>query len=302
MGGISTRNFKMFRKLCGDSALKNVVIVTNRWGEVDPRVGEAREAELSKDDMFFKPVLDKGARMARHEDTVPSAEKIIRLILQNHPLPLRIQEELVTEGKKVTETDAGEELDWKLNAQIRKHEREKQVLMENMHKAIREKDEEIKRNLEIKTLRMKIEMERLKSDHEEERERLKARIRQVESEGKKESERVAAIYQKPIDELKERFKNDARIRAGIVQLEMKVALGLALMSPQEERDGAGKIIAFVFLFCSLELFLLLTPHILNLISHRSATIYRSLNSVMGATGSGKSTVRAIQFCDACITE
>jgi len=65
MGGISTRNFNMFRKLCGDSTLQNVVIITNMWGEVDPQVGGAREAELVREDIFFKPVLDKGAQIAR---------------------------------------------------------------------------------------------------------------------------------------------------------------------------------------------------------------------------------------------
>ena len=98
----------MFRKLCGESTLRNVVIVTNMWGEVDPRVGEAREAELMGKDIFFKPALDKGAQIARNENTVTSARKIIRLVLDNHPLPLRIQEELVNEGKDITETCAGE--------------------------------------------------------------------------------------------------------------------------------------------------------------------------------------------------
>jgi len=80
-------NFEMFRKLCGDSTLQNVVIVTNMWGQVDPEVGEAREAELVKRDILFKPILDKGAQIARNENTVTSAQKIIRLVLNNHPLP-----------------------------------------------------------------------------------------------------------------------------------------------------------------------------------------------------------------------
>lgn len=31
MYGSSLRNLKMFRDLCGDSPMKNVVLVTNRW-------------------------------------------------------------------------------------------------------------------------------------------------------------------------------------------------------------------------------------------------------------------------------
>ena len=77
MGGTAVRNFHVFRRLCGVEALKRVVIVTNMWGEVDAGVGEAREAELMRDERFYKSVLDKGAQMARHNDTALSAEKII---------------------------------------------------------------------------------------------------------------------------------------------------------------------------------------------------------------------------------
>ncbi|KAJ7928770.1 hypothetical protein B0H13DRAFT_1966108, partial [Mycena leptocephala] len=48
--------------LCGDDALKNVVIVTNMWGKVGREEGEAREAKLAADDRFFKLALDKGRK------------------------------------------------------------------------------------------------------------------------------------------------------------------------------------------------------------------------------------------------
>ncbi|KAF9788762.1 hypothetical protein BJ322DRAFT_1050942, partial [Thelephora terrestris] len=60
----------------------NVVIVTNMWGKVDVEVGKEREAELKREDDFFKPVLDKGTRMARHENTDLSAERVVRLLLR----------------------------------------------------------------------------------------------------------------------------------------------------------------------------------------------------------------------------
>jgi hypothetical protein len=237
MDGISMKNLRMFRELCGNNALQNVVIVTNRWGEVDPRFGELLEAQLARDDAFFKPVLDQGAQMTRHEDTVPSAERIIRLILKNHPLPSGIKEELVTE------TYAGEELNRELNAQTWKQEQEKQVLIEGMQEVIREKDEETRRKLEIETHRMNIEIERLESNHKGEKERLDARIQEVETEAK-EAKCIAALYRQWIDELKERSKNNVRIRMDIMQLETKVTLRLA--RPQQQRDDAEKTIAFVF--------------------------------------------------------
>ena len=78
-------NFEMLRRLCDKSTLRNVVIVTNMWGEVDPEVGEARVAELMEEDIFFKPALEGDAQIARNENTATSAQEIIRLVLDNYP-------------------------------------------------------------------------------------------------------------------------------------------------------------------------------------------------------------------------
>ena len=206
----------MFRKLCGDNTLQNVVIVTNMWGEVDPEVGDAREAELIREDIFFKPVLDKGAQMARHTNTTPSAEDIIRRVLNNHPLPLRIQTELVTEHKDISETSAGEELNRELAAQIKKHQEDMRVLKEEMQQAIRDKDEETRKELEIETKRMQKEItrfendaRRLESDYKSEKERLETRLMTMEEDAREETNRVAAQYQRQIDELRDALQSNA---------------------------------------------------------------------------------------------
>ena len=185
MTGISMKNLRMFRKLCGDNALRNVVIVTNMWGEVNPEVGKRRETELRGN--FFKPLLDMGARMIRHENTLPSAERIIRLILGNHPLPLRIQEELVKEKKIISETGAGEELNRAIKAQIDKHQEEMRMFRDEMTQAMKDKDEEVKRRLdvEMKGLEKKVESlqkdrDKLSSDHEWHISRLRATIQALE--------------------------------------------------------------------------------------------------------------------------
>ena len=88
MTGVATRNFRIFRELCGASTLKNVVIVTNMWGAVTLEAGAARERGLASDEAFFKPALDKGAQMMRHDHTVDSAQTIIRYFLDNSPVVL----------------------------------------------------------------------------------------------------------------------------------------------------------------------------------------------------------------------
>ena len=58
----------MLCKLCGDAALKNVVLITNMWSEVPPNVGEAREKELSSE--FFKPASSRAHEWL--DITIPS--------------------------------------------------------------------------------------------------------------------------------------------------------------------------------------------------------------------------------------
>ena len=179
----------MFRKLCGDDALKNVVIVTNMWGNVDPHTGDEREARLKGSDIFFKPVLTEGAQMARHDNTVSSAERIVRLILNHHPVPLRIQEELVDERKDITKTSAGVELDREKQEQIEKYKREMEETMKEMQEAMWGENEKLKRELQDQTQLMEVEVkrvqkdrDRLASEYKEEKKRLVARVQQVEME------------------------------------------------------------------------------------------------------------------------
>jgi hypothetical protein len=132
MSGISTRNFKMFRQLCGESTLRNVVIVTNMWGEVSKETGDAREQELATKEIFFKPALAKGASLKRHENTPASAYKILRTIADNHPLSLQIQRELVDQKKDISQTSAGKELTKEWEIQLEKHRKEMKTLQDEM--------------------------------------------------------------------------------------------------------------------------------------------------------------------------
>ncbi|KAJ7285184.1 P-loop containing nucleoside triphosphate hydrolase protein [Mycena rebaudengoi] len=181
MGGISTRNFKMFRQLCGESSLRNVVIVTTMWSEVGLAVGEAREAELAAEDRFFKPVLDKEARLLRHDNCTASGHAILHYLVDNQPRALRIQRELVDEGKDISQTAAGEELSRELAEQIKRN-REEMIVLQNEMKgscfkvldadsaensaaaAIRDKDEETRKELETETRELQAVMARVQND------------------------------------------------------------------------------------------------------------------------------------------
>ena len=176
MGGISRRNFNMFRKLCGDETLKNVLIVTTMWGAVDPGIGEAREKELMTNELLFKPVLDKGASMLRHDNTPGRAQDIVRNVMRNHPQPLCIQRELVEEGKSITETAAGEALGRELAELAKKHRQELEQVQKEMREALEQRDfetkkelEEYQKKVEAEAARAETDMSRLRSEYAKEK-------------------------------------------------------------------------------------------------------------------------------------
>ncbi|KAF8181512.1 hypothetical protein BJ912DRAFT_979725 [Pholiota molesta] len=137
VGGISARSFRMFRNLCGDASLRNIVITTTMWDQVEGPIGEQREKELASKDAFFKLAIDKGARLGRHDNTLASAQTIIRSIIQNHtsPVTLRIQESFA----------AGKELTREMFEQMERH---------RLEEATRARDEETRKELTAEKTRM----------------------------------------------------------------------------------------------------------------------------------------------------
>ncbi|KAF8122892.1 hypothetical protein EV363DRAFT_1358576 [Boletus edulis] len=65
VGGVARKNLKMFHSLCGDASLKNVRIATTNWNRVSEQEGTT-------------PLIDGGAGLRRHTNTVESAEQIIQ--------------------------------------------------------------------------------------------------------------------------------------------------------------------------------------------------------------------------------
>jgi hypothetical protein len=164
MGGVSTRNLRMFRKLCGDDTLKNVVIVTNMWGKVTEQEGNAREKQLASGDMFFKPILDQGGHMARHYNTKKSVRAILKSLIRNHPMALDIQVQLVDRHMNLEHTAAGEELQREFLEQKRRLMRELEDTKEEMRQAIAEHDSRSKKELEDAQNQLKWEIERVEAN------------------------------------------------------------------------------------------------------------------------------------------
>lgn len=138
MGGVARRNFKMFQKLCGTGAYRNVAIVTTRWDEVDVQIGREREEELVSKPTLFKGVLDGGATYFRYSRTSQSAKKILNHLLDLPPTELLIQTEIVGERKNVPDTLAGLELRKEILKLEEQHKEDMRALQEEMEEAMRE--------------------------------------------------------------------------------------------------------------------------------------------------------------------
>ena len=111
MGGNPHRNLRMFGELCGDQAVKKVVLVTTMWdeGETDPQTHNQRERALF--DTYWKKMINYGASTARFLNSPDSAWKIIDPFLRKHETEvLLLQEELVDLKRALNETQAGKNL------------------------------------------------------------------------------------------------------------------------------------------------------------------------------------------------
>jgi len=248
MGGISTRNFKMFRKLCGKDAMKNVLILTNMWGNVRLEDGEAREAELMSQDMFFKPVLDKGGQHCRHYNTLESARHVLRCVIRNHPMALRIQEQLVDEKMELVQTDAGETLNRELNEQARRHAEELQSIRREMADAIRDRDEETRKELEVEynklhgdMVKVQTEARDLAMEYDRAKMRLEGQMQEMAQQARLEAERAAAEYQRRMEDYERRLR-DAANSSDAEKADIMRQIGDLQRQLNERPSGGGCVI------------------------------------------------------------
>ena len=215
MGGVSLRNLRMFRKLCGDEALKNVVVVTSRWDDLQEKDRDAmgkREKELMETPgKFFEPLIAAGGRFLRHDNTARSARRIMEAFLKNEPLPLQIQVEM-RNGKTLEETAAGSELAAEMEKLMDKHSSEMKNLKEEMAEAIEAKDVALK-ELEAERTKMQQEMKKW----EEQKKALADGLTAAREEAKKRQEEAdrkmreqSAEFDRRVKETEERAKEERK--------------------------------------------------------------------------------------------
>jgi hypothetical protein len=147
MSGSPLKNLQMFGKLCGDGAIKNVVLSTTMWTKVKPfEVGERREQELKE--KYWAGMLNMGSRMMRFGDSFDAAWKMIDQIVitpeGDKDNALLLQEELVKLNLRLSETEAGKTLYTKLLELLAQ---QKETISKLREEAVAEQNEQLAQEL-----------------------------------------------------------------------------------------------------------------------------------------------------------
>lgn len=103
-GGSAVKTLEIFQRLCGKDALKNIVLVTSRWNDVDPQIGAGRERELRE--KFWSFMLRSGSKMSRFHGDRDSAVGLVSQLLSQDSIVLEIQRE-ISSGRTLDQTSAG---------------------------------------------------------------------------------------------------------------------------------------------------------------------------------------------------
>lgn len=143
--GCNVKTFEIFKRICGEDALKNVLLITSRWGEVDESLGAARERQLRE--TFWAYMLARGSCMSRFHGDRSSAVSLASQLLVKESVVLRLQHEMIDEGLQLSETTAGSFVDDGLSQRLQDTKKEIQAL-EKLRNELRESDRAMKRQLE----------------------------------------------------------------------------------------------------------------------------------------------------------
>ena len=160
--GSSVKTLNIFKKICGDLALKNVLLVTTRWNEVDEAVGASREKELRES--FWAYMLNKGSTMTRFYGNKDSATAIASQLVSKSGIVLEIQKEMVDQGKTLNNTVAGSFVKEDIGEMKARYEKELRDL-EELRQTLEDSDRAMKRQIQQDWGR---EQQRLRTANEDE--------------------------------------------------------------------------------------------------------------------------------------
>ncbi|KAL8877012.1 MAG: hypothetical protein Q9192_008757, partial [Flavoplaca navasiana] len=154
MTNSSLKNLQMFRRLVGDHNLKNVILATTKWSVPPHKMELVRENDLTSEEGFWRTMMAAGSVVRRFKNDAASAQSLVEEILHlEKKIVPKIQEEVV-HGKKLADTEAGAYIEQTIALLQKKHEEEKQALLEEVQRARSEHNLSMQKALEAERERL----------------------------------------------------------------------------------------------------------------------------------------------------
>jgi len=116
MSGSAMKNLRLFSSICGQEAMKNVVIVTTMWSKVSEVEGTERERDLKRD--VWNDMLSSGCSIEHFKDTHRSAWDIVGSIEKKEQTEVQLPREIVDTRLRLNETQVGTTLNKELEKLI----------------------------------------------------------------------------------------------------------------------------------------------------------------------------------------
>ena len=132
------------------------------WDKVTSEEGSRREQELMTAKNLFKPLLDGGAIMMRHERTPESANKVINHLLGKSATTAQIVREILQEKKTLETTAAGDELHSDIEELMKKHKQEMESFKAEMKRMAESELAEERQKMNLKLAKLMTELDELK--------------------------------------------------------------------------------------------------------------------------------------------
>jgi hypothetical protein len=219
ISGTARSNMRLFRELCGNDNLNNVLLGTTFWTEVDDTIGQKREKQLLADPKFWKPMAEKGSRAFRLKGNRLEDLQILSHIAQRHGKFLIQAQEEMRLGQQMHETSAGRAMNLGLD-QI-KREYEAKISTERLEQQARIDEADRRRREEHRKEQVRTERQRRRNVKRLEREEARKDKERQESEARQ------ALQQK--------MKHDAAER------EMRQKLDVAAKGLREREAEATRL-------------------------------------------------------------
>jgi hypothetical protein len=251
MQGSGMRNLHMFKRLCGDQNLSNVVMATCQWERVVEADGIERERQLKETKNFWGYMVERGSQVHRHYNTRESALKLIDSLVggttSRPKIVLDIQAQMVDEGKDLASTGAGKAIDDAISKERERFAKQISESQADLKEALASRDRETAeilrqhqeemnarvRKLDTEHSALQVSLERLQEERFsklkkalEEAERVNAEAKEMMEATKREQERRQKILE---DQIKAKDDAAAKHKLEMAELQAKVD---ALQLPQ----------------------------------------------------------------------